>query len=142
MARVLVAAILVTAGLRAQEPQAPPPPAPLPQELPEEDESLRPKEYALNPLEAAKNVNIGNQYFKKGNYRAAVNRYKEASLWDPGSAEAFLKLGEANERVHDYVAAREAYTKYLELAPDAKDAGAIRNRMAKWPRPPVSKPTK
>ena len=140
MARVLVAAILVTAWLRAQE--LPPPPPPRPQELPEEDEALKPKEYALNPLEAAKNVNIGNQYFKKGNYRAAVNRYKEASLWDPGSAEAFLKLGEANERVHDYAAAREAYTKYLELAPDAKDAGAIRNRMAKWPRPPVSKPTK
>jgi hypothetical protein len=47
--------------------------------------------------------------------------------------------------MHDFGRAREAYTKYLELAKDAKDAGAIRSRMAKWPperaAPAASNPT-
>jgi tetratricopeptide (TPR) repeat protein len=135
VARALLPTFLLGISLYAQEPAAPPPQGPRPQDLPEEDESLKPKEYALNPLESAKNINVGNQYFKKGNYRAAANRYKEATLWDPGSAEAFLKLGEALERVRDFTPAREAYTKYLELAKDAKDAAAIKQRLAKWPKP-------
>ncbi|HEY7338553.1 MAG TPA: tetratricopeptide repeat protein [Bryobacteraceae bacterium] len=134
MARGLLAAFLLTLTLRAQESQVPPPPPPRAQDLPEEDEALKPKEYPLNPLESAKNLNVGNQYMKKGNYRAAANRFKEATLWDPGSAEAFQKLGEALERAHDYAPAREAYTKYLELAKDAKDADSIRKRIAKWPK--------
>jgi tetratricopeptide (TPR) repeat protein len=142
----MVAVILLTLALFfnatpwAQGSQLPPPPPPRPQDLPEEDEALKPKEYPLNPLESAKNLNVGNQYLKKGNYRAAANRYKEATLWDPGSAEAFEKLGEALEHVHDFVPAREAYTKYLDLAKDAKDADAIRRRMAKWPKASAPKP--
>jgi tetratricopeptide (TPR) repeat protein len=139
VARTFLSAFLLGAALLAQEPAPPPPPpqAPRPQDLQEEDESLKPKEYALNPLESSKNINVGNQYFKKGNFRAAANRYKEATLWDPGSPEAYLRLGEALERVHDFTPAREAYTKYLDLAKDAKDADAIKKRIAKWPKAPV-----
>jgi tetratricopeptide (TPR) repeat protein len=136
VARTLLTAFLLGVELFAQEPPPPPPQVPRPQDLQEEDESLKPKEYALNPIESARDINIGNQYFKKGNFRAAANRYREATLWDPGSAEAFLKLGEALERVHDFNPARDAYNKYLELAKDAKDADAIKRRMAKWPKAP------
>ena len=139
VARALLIAFLVSIPLRAPASQLPPPPPPRPQDLPEEDEALKPKEYSLNPLESAKNLNVGNQYMKKGNYRAAANRYKEATLWDPGSAEAFEKLGEALEHVHDFVPAREAYAKYLELAKDARDADSIRKRMARWPKAPSPK---
>jgi len=139
VARALLIAFLLGVTLHAQESQLPPPPPPRPQDLAEEDEALKPKEYPLNPLESAKNLNVGNQYMKKGNYRAAANRYKEATLWDPGSAEAFERLGEALEHVHDFVPAREAYTKYLDLAKDAKDADAIRRRIAKWPKASASK---
>jgi tetratricopeptide (TPR) repeat protein len=132
VARALLAAILFNLLLSAQS-QLPPPPPPHPEDLPEEDQSLKPKEYPLNPLQSATDVNVGKQYMVKGNYRAAAARFKEATLWDPGNAEAFQKLGEALERVHDFGPAREAYTKYLELAKDAKDARAIRSRMAKWP---------
>ena len=141
VARALLIAFLLSIAVHAQDSQLPPPPPPRAQDLPEEDEALKPKEYPLNPLESAKNLNVGNQYLKKGNYRAAANRYKEATLWDPGSAEAFEKLGEALEHVHDFAPAREAYTKYLELAKDAKDADAIRKRMAKWPKASAQKST-
>jgi tetratricopeptide (TPR) repeat protein len=132
-------------ALRAQS--APPqPPAtsqtPKEEEPPEEDVSLKPKEYALNPLQAQKEITAGNFYSKKGNHRAAQKRYLEATRWDSGSAEAFLKLGESSEKLHDYSTALEAYTKYLELDKNAKDADALRKRIAKWPSPSKADPVK
>ena len=105
------------------------------QEPPEEDATLKPKEYALNPIQAQKEITAGNFYFKKGNYRAAQSRYEEATHWDPGSAEAFFKLGETSEKLRDFTTALEAYTKYMELDKNAKDVDALRKRIAKWPQP-------
>ena len=113
--------------------QQPPTPQ-IPQEPPEEDPSFAPKEYSFNPVQAKREVVAGNFYFKKGNYSAAVTRFQEATRWDPGWAEAFLRLGESAEKGRDYAIARQAYTKYLELDKEAKDADAIRKRMAKWPK--------
>jgi tetratricopeptide (TPR) repeat protein len=103
------------------------------EEPPEEDEALIPKTCVLNPLEADKNVKTGGFYFDKKKYHAAVNRYKEAICWDPSLAEAFLKLGEAEEKLHNRDDARDAYEKYLTLAPDAKNATEIKKRLAKLP---------
>jgi tetratricopeptide (TPR) repeat protein len=117
--------------LAAQEPKPPAPPAS--QEPPEEDPDLKPKEYSFNPLEASRNIVAGNFYFKKGNYRAASRRYLEASKWDPTSAEALLKLGEADEKMRDFAAARQAYEKYLTVATDAKDLEAVKKKIAGLP---------
>ena len=99
------------------------------QEPPEEDESLKPKVYAFNPLEAERDLKVGNYYFKKGNYKAAASRFREATEWNPAYAEAYLRLGESEEKMKDKQAAQEAYAKYLELAPDAKDAEAIKKKL-------------
>jgi tetratricopeptide (TPR) repeat protein len=122
--------LVVVAGGRAlaQQP-APPPPAAQEQEPPEEDENLKPKEYSFNPLEAAQDLKIGNYYFKKGNYKAAQRRFTEATKWDPGFAEAYLRLGETNEKLKDSKGAKAAYSKYLELAPDSKEADSIRKKV-------------
>lgn len=104
---------------------------PNPQEPPEEDESLRPKEYGFNPLQASKEIKIGAFYFKKGSFKAAARRFEEATKWDPTAAEAFLRLGEAKEKLKDAEGAKEAYRKYLELAPEAKSAAAIRKKLEK-----------
>jgi len=99
------------------------------QEPPEEDDSLKPKEYSFNPLEAERDLKVGNYYFKKGNYKAAASRFREATRWNPTYAEAFLRLGESEEKLKDKPAAQEAYAKYLELAPDAKDAESIKKKL-------------
>jgi hypothetical protein len=135
-------------GLFAQQPPTDPPaqpqkkletqhPAkPTEQEPPEEDESLKPEEFSLNPLEAQKNINAGDFYIKtRKNYGAARRRYLRATMWDPGSAEAFLKLGETEEKLNDHAAARGAYEKYLELPPTAKNSAAIAKKIEKWPAP-------
>ena len=103
------------------------------QEPPEEDESLKPAEYTFNPLQAEKEMKVGAFYYKKGSYKAAARRFREATHWDPTSAEAFLKLGQAEEKLKDEKAAREAYTKYLELAPDGKDAASVRKKLERRP---------
>lgn len=102
-------------------------------DLPEEDETLKPAtEYAFNPIEAARDIDVGNQYFKKKKYRAAAFRYLEATRYNPTMAEAFLRLGEAREKLNDKTAAVEAYNKYLELAPDGKAAGEVRKKLTKF----------
>lgn len=100
------------------------------QEPPEEDESLAPKTYSFNPLEAEKDLKVGNYYFKKGNYKAATSRFREATLWNPTYAEAFLRLGESEEKLKDKKAARDAYEKYIALAPDDKQAEALKKKLA------------
>jgi len=97
---------------------------------PEEDESLKPREYPFNPLEAENDVKVGNFYFHQGKYKAALNRFREATRYNPGLAEAFLRLGDAEEKIGDKQASRDAYQKYIELAPDAKNADAIKKKIA------------
>lgn len=124
MSRLFALTLLLSAGLWAQQPQ------PKTQEPAEEDETLVPKTYTFNPLQANKEVTIGNYYYKKKNYRAAAKRYSEATHWNPTYAEAYLRLGEAEEKLHDKALSQQAYSKYVELAPDAKNADSIKKKIA------------
>ena len=96
------------------------------QEPPEEDESLVQKEYSFNPLQAQKEVQVGNYYLKKHSFRAAANRYREAIKWNPNDAEAYERLGEACDKLKDPAGAKQAYQKYLELAPNGGNADAAK----------------
>jgi len=105
--------------------------APEEQAPPEEDAIVGAKEYSFNPLQASKELRVGNYYYKQGKYRAASLRFLEATRWDTNLAEAYLRLGEAREKQHDRKGAAEAYAKYLEVAPDAKDAADVKKRLDK-----------
>ncbi len=98
---------------------------------PEEDTSLAVKEYSFNPLQSENELKIGNFYFKTGKYRSAAMRFTEATKWNDGNSEAWLRLGETEEKLKDPKAAKEAYTKYLALASDAKNAAEIRKKLQK-----------
>lgn len=97
----------------------------------EEDESAKPSHiYTFNPLEAQSCVQVGNEYFKAGKYRPAIMRFQEATRWNTGYAEAYLRLGQASEKIKDFAGAKRAYSKYVELSPDAKNAAEIRKKIA------------
>ncbi len=53
-------------------------------------------------------------------YRAALGRFEDATKYDPNSAEAFFRLGEAQEKLKNKDGARAAFEKVLHLAPDSK----------------------
>jgi Flp pilus assembly protein TadD len=117
----MAAVLVLSVAVFAQEPKV--------QEPPEEDESLVEKEYSFNPLQAAKEMKIGDYYAKRGNHKAAAARYQEATRWEPGNARAWLRLGESLEKLKDDKRAREAYAKYLEIEPDSKQAPVIKKKL-------------
>src|SRR5215469_13215826 len=88
-----------------QKKRTPPPTSDKEEVPPEEDASVGEKEYSFNPLQAQKELQIGNGYYKRGKYRAAEGRFKEATRWNNGYDEAWLRLGEAEEKLHDKNAA-------------------------------------
>lgn len=102
---------------------------------PEEDATLSKDDISFNPLQSQRDVAIGDQYRKKGNYPAAASRYLRATLLNDGNAEAWRKLGIAREKMKDARAAREAYTKYLELDPTSKDAQEVKKALSKLKSP-------
>jgi tetratricopeptide (TPR) repeat protein len=127
--------LALPASAQDQPKQSTPPPAqqpkePAEQEPPEEDANLKPKEYSFNPLQANKELQVGILYFKKSSYKAAAGRFREATRWNPNLAEAWLRLGEAEEKRKNRQDAKDAYAKYLELQPEAKDAPEIRKKIA------------
>ena len=125
------------AGLACAQAQQAPEPKPVPpqeeqgQLPPEEDKARLPKEYSFNPLQSTKEVTVGEFYFKKGDYLAAATRFREATLWNAGNAQAWLRLAEASEKKKAPKEAREAYMKYADLAPDAKNIADVRKRIEK-----------
>jgi Tfp pilus assembly protein PilF len=81
-------------------------------------------------LHAAKNVEVGTFYMKKGNYDAAIDRFMDATRLQPKLALPWKLLGEAYEKKHDNGSATESYKKYLELFPTAEDAAKVKKRIA------------
>jgi len=98
---------------------------------PEEDKAFLREAHDFNPLQSQKEVDTGDFYLHKGKVQAAANRYQEATMYNDGNAEAWLRLAKADEKLRDTEAAKAAYTKYLAAAPDAKDAAAIRKKLEK-----------
>jgi tetratricopeptide (TPR) repeat protein len=98
-------------------------------EPPEEDESLKPKVYTFNPLQAKRDLTTGEFYYKKGSWKAAARRFEDATQYDPSLADAFLRLGDAREKLHDKKGAKAAYQKYLELKPDSKEASSLKKKV-------------
>jgi len=90
---------------------------------PEEDESLKPRIYAFNPLEAERSIKVGNFYMHQATargYRAAAMRFEEATKFNPNSAEAFLRLGEAEEKLKNKDKAKVAFERASRIDPDSK----------------------
>ncbi len=75
-------------------------------------------------------MKVGNFYFNKKDYRGALGRYERATKFNPSSAEAFFRVGEAEEKLKNKDAARLAFQKVLNLAPDSKLAHEAKRKLA------------
>jgi tetratricopeptide (TPR) repeat protein len=105
-------------------------PTPAPPPEPDEEETTAEPEYTFNPIQAKKELQIGDFYFKKKSYRAAANRYEHATKWQPNLADAFYKLGETREKLDQPEQAVAAFQKYLELSPSPHKADEVKKRIA------------
>src|SRR5712691_1069456 len=70
-----------------------------------------------DPHKAAKDVEVGDFYFKRKNYRAALERYKEALIFKPNDAIANFRLAECSEKVGSPAEAVTHYGGYLKILP-------------------------
>jgi len=131
--------LLAAVALAQQAPQAPqPPPDKAPPAAqngeednpPEEDDAQKPTVYSFNPIQAEHEMKVGAFYMHKGSYRAAAKRFEEASRWNPGLADAFFRLGEAREKLKEKDAARTAYARVVQLAPDSKEGREAKHKLA------------
>ena len=123
---LFVAVSLVIGAAQAQLKERPDDESPVAEEtsgLVDEDEDILPSTaYAFNPIQAKKDLKIGDFYAKKGNDRAAAARYLEATRWNPQYAEAYWKLASARDELGQNPQALDAYRSYLSLEPNGKQA--------------------
>jgi tetratricopeptide (TPR) repeat protein len=87
-----------------------------------------------NPLKAIKDVEVGDYYFKHKNYKAALDRYKEALYYKDNDAVASFRLAVCQEKLGDKTEAKKFYEQYLKILPEgpwAKDARGSLERLAK-----------
>lgn len=87
-----------------------------------------------NPLKASKDIQVGDFYFKRKNYKAALDRYKEALYYKDNDAVASFRLAVCQEKLGDKSEARKYYEQYLKILPEgpfAKDAHAALDKLAK-----------
>jgi len=104
------------------DPTVPPPP---PTEDSAPDSAAAPTGPVFDPLHAGRSIDVGKFYLNKGAYDAAIDRFIEASNYQPSLGAPWRLLGEAYEKKHEYVKAIDAYNKYLQILPHAADAGKI-----------------
>ena len=87
-----------------------------------------------NPMKALKDIEVGDYYFKRKNYKAALDRYKEALYYKDNDAIASFRLAVCQEKIGDKAEAKKYYEQYLKILPEgpfAKDAHASLDRLAK-----------
>ena len=76
-----------------------------------------------DPHKAAKDVEVGDYYFKRKNYRAAEARYREALRYKDNDAIATIRLAVCLEKLGILDDARAEYESYLKILPHGPQAG-------------------
>src|SRR5215467_12983273 len=84
-----------------------------------------------DPHKAAKDIEVGDFYFKKKNYRAAVDRYKEALVYKPNDAVAQFRLAECMDKTGNSSEAITHYQEYLKILPQGPLAADARKALDK-----------
>src|SRR5581483_2772615 len=82
-----------------------------------------------DPHKAAKDVEVGDFYFKKKNYRAAEDRYREALFYKDNDAIATYRLAVCLEKMDRPYEARAEYQSYLKILPYGPEAGEAKKAM-------------
>jgi len=88
-----------------------------------------------DPHKAAKDVEVGDYYFKRKNYRAAEDRYREALLYKDNDAVATYRLAVCLEKMERPDEAREEYESYLKILPSGPEAADAKKALERLKNP-------
>lgn len=107
---------------------------------PQSSEALRDEEgssgdiaefHPWDPHRAAKNVEVGDYYFKQKNYVAAESRYREALLYKDNDAVATFRLAVCLEKMNLLASALEQYENYLKILPRGPEAATANKAISR-----------
>src|SRR5205814_9403347 len=84
-----------------------------------------------NPHKAQKDIEVGEFYLKRKNYRAAEDRFREALLYKPGDAIATYRLAEVLDRHGQTADAVENYEQYLKIPSSGKFTAEAKKALAR-----------
>lgn len=93
-----------------------------------------------DPHRAAKDIEVGDFYFKKSNFRAAESRYREALQFKPNDAVATFKLAETLDREHNAAEAKGFYEQYLKILPSGEFAPRAQEALERLKQAPAANP--
>lgn len=82
-----------------------------------------------DPHRAAKDIEVGDFYFKRKNYAAAEDRYREALYYKDNDATATYRLAISLEKLDRPEEAREQYENYLKILPNGPQAEDVKKAL-------------
>ena len=88
--------------------------------------------HGWDPHKAAKNVEVGDFYFKRKNYHAAEERYREALRYKDNDAIATIRLAVCLEKLGIIDDARAEYESYLRILPHGPQASEAQKALARF----------
>jgi tetratricopeptide (TPR) repeat protein len=84
-----------------------------------------------DPHKALKDIEVGDFYLKRKNYRAALDRYQEALVWKPNDAIANFRIAQCFEKLDHPEEARTHYQEYLRILPHGPLSGEAQKGLEK-----------
>jgi tetratricopeptide (TPR) repeat protein len=87
--------------------------------------------HSWDPHKAAKDIEVGDYYFKLANYKAALDRYQEALQYKKNDAVANFRSAQCFEKLKNPQDAAEHYEAYLKILPNGPFSNDARKALAK-----------
>ncbi len=84
-----------------------------------------------DPHKAAKDVEVGDYYFKRKNYKAAIERYKHALIYKQDDAIATFRLAQSLDKTGKPGEAINYYREYLKILPHGPFAADAQKALAR-----------
>ena len=82
-----------------------------------------------DPIEAQRHIRVGDFYFRRKNFEAAEERYREAVKYFPRRPDSYLKLIRALEKMEKFEAALAVCREFIEANPEAPQVEQFQARI-------------
>ena len=94
-----------------------------------------------NPYRAMNDDEVGDYYFKRKSYKAALARYQDALTWKEKDAVANFRMAQCYEKLDEPDHAIPHYQEYLKILPDGPFAKDARKALEKLKAPQAKNET-
>lgn len=90
----------------------------------QEEEAVEP-----DPFEAKRNLQVGDFYFKRKNFKAAVERYRDAVRYAPSHTKAYEKVIRALQKMEEFEEAAGVCRQFISTNPQSAQVPEFEARL-------------